>query len=326
MRILLIGDLHFKVGNKDETDGCCQAILEHLAENEYRFIVVLGDVLDTHEKIHVSPLMRATKFIHAISKYSQAFVLVGNHDRPNNSIFLTDESSLFHLKFLKNINLVYTTALTKDGFLFVPYVEPGRFMEALAVRNIDDKMLKSGEIKAIFAHQEFKGAQMGGIISLGGDEWKKEYPPVYSGHIHEYQELEDGVTYLGTPYQMGYADTSRKGIYSLEIKDDGGDLNYIDLGLKKKVLRKLTIKDLETFKLDPEVDEKLIIEGSAKEIRKILKEKKDLQGIKFSIKETEIQQKDVPKKGEVKTFSNLLEEIKKKSNPLQREILEEIFN
>lgn len=75
--------------------------------------------------------------------------------------------------------------------LCVPYVEPGRFMEAINLciqhKHAAGKMLdvKSvSDFALIFAHQEFKGAPLGPVVSTKGDEWPSHYPMVVSGHIH----------------------------------------------------------------------------------------------------------------------------------------------
>ena len=51
---------------------------------------VVGKILDRFESIHVSPLVRAVKFLIQLSNLSKVIVLIGNHDRQNNSDFLSD--------------------------------------------------------------------------------------------------------------------------------------------------------------------------------------------------------------------------------------------
>ncbi len=53
----------------------------------------------------------------------------------------------------------------------VPYVPPGRFVEALNI--IDNEWWKN--VNCIFAHQEFYGCKMGAIESIEGDKWDHSF-------------------------------------------------------------------------------------------------------------------------------------------------------
>ena len=73
-RILLIGDPHFKVGNKIQTDQLHAQVLQYLHENQVDFVVILGDILDTHEKINMGPFCRAMEMITDISKLKKVYL------------------------------------------------------------------------------------------------------------------------------------------------------------------------------------------------------------------------------------------------------------
>jgi len=80
MKILAIGDPHFKTDNIDEVNMFIER-LEKLAINEQpNLIVILGDILHTHERLHVSPLNKAYELVEKMRKISKTVVLVGNHD------------------------------------------------------------------------------------------------------------------------------------------------------------------------------------------------------------------------------------------------------
>ena len=135
MSILLIGDPHYKKSNKDETEEMEKAIFKYLEDNwkdaGITKIIVLGDILDTHEKINTSALIRATNFLMKLGVYCSTYILVGNHDRPNNEVFLTEEHSLYPLKFNEIGVKIIDKVFVEGEFVFVPYVEPGRFMRSL---------------------------------------------------------------------------------------------------------------------------------------------------------------------------------------------------
>jgi DNA repair exonuclease SbcCD nuclease subunit len=265
---LIIGDPHFKVTNVRETELMASAIIKHAKERNPDIIVVLGDVLDRHETIHVSPLTRATKFLHQLMEVSRTFVLIGNHDLKNNQQFLSDEHPFDSLKkWGDRMTVVDTTTLvTINGqiFVFVPYVPPGRFKEALAVTPGWERA------SCIFAHQEFKGSQMGAIISEEGDVWELLDPFVISGHIHDYQEPQVNMIYTGTPIQHAFGDHHDKTISYVTFEStQERQHERIDLGLPRKHVIKITCAEVSTFVPQYNTELKIIIKGTSGELRAI---------------------------------------------------------
>ena len=103
------------------------------------------------------------------------------------------------LKKWDNVCVVDKPIITKIGEVNIamcPYVPNGRFVEALSTTIGNDWR----NCRMIFAHQEFKGCKMGHIISTEGDEWSDEYPPIISGHIHDYQKINN-IFYPGSAIQ-----------------------------------------------------------------------------------------------------------------------------
>ena len=204
--VLVIGDPHFKVCNIPESDQMTINLVKLAKEKQPTLIVCLGDILHRHETIHVSPLMRAETMIKQLSEIAPTFLLIGNHDRPNNSNYLTDEHPFNALKDWDNTYIadkVIDVTIQHQRFIMVPYVPPGRFMDAL--NTIKDPLgLESGHKPVIFCHQEFYGAKMGAICSQAGDKWLLEYPFVISGHVHDYDRLQKNLIYVGTPMQHSF--------------------------------------------------------------------------------------------------------------------------
>ncbi len=207
IKVLTIGDPHFKVDNVPESDEMVSKLVKLAQTVSPKFIVVLGDILHRHEKIHVSPLMRAEKLIRLLSEIAPTFVLVGNHDRPNNSTYMTNEHPFNAMKLWNNTYIVDEKVLDANiggfRFLFVPYVFPGRFEETLthSEKGVPNPFEST---RAIFCHQEFFGAKMGAIKSQNGDKWPTTNPLVISGHIHDYDRLQPNLIYVGTPMQHAF--------------------------------------------------------------------------------------------------------------------------
>ena len=274
---LCIGDPHFKVNNITRMTLMCENILKVITLRKPSFVVVMGDTLHTHESIHTAPLKLATKFLEDISKIVELYLLIGNHDLINNSQFLSDQHAFNALKQWKNTTVVDKT-IVRNGFMFVPYVPPGKFKAALG--NFDLK-----EVKCIFAHQEFKGAKMGAIQSTVGDEWDLKLPHIVSGHIHEYDQLQSNITYVGTPIQHTFGDGPKKTISLFTIGGDAGvspSVNVsvslreerISLGIPRMIKVDLTLSEIEKFQVDKEDETKIVITGTETEVKLAMKHQK----------------------------------------------------
>ena len=267
---LIIGDAHFKVVNIRETDAMVEAIVRVALERNPDIIIVLGDVLDRHETIHVSPLTRAIKFLARLMEIAPTYVLIGNHDLKNNRQFLSDEHPFNALKYWGNrMTVVDTTTMTTlngQQIVLVPYVPPGRFVEAL------DHCPGWESATCIFAHQEFKGAQMGAITSIEGDEWPLTNPYVITGHIHDYQEPQVNILYTGTPIQHAFGDRHDKTIsYVVFHSSNERQHERIDLGLPRKQIVRITCLEVSTYTPQPNCELKIIIRGTSGEIKAIMK-------------------------------------------------------
>lgn len=273
-RILVIGDPHFKVSNVRETEEMSEKILSTAFSISPDLIVCLGDVLDRHDQISVFPFKRALEFLSKLTSIAEVVVLIGNHDRPNNSTYLTDEHPFLACKQWKNLTIVDSVASKEYSgkkFLFVPYVPSGRFAEALEI----DSGWK--ESVCIFAHQEFTGAKMGPVIS-SVENWRLDAPLVISGHIHDFQQVAPNLLYVGTPIQHGFTDSIDKTIslFTWDFSDPSPTYSHerIDLGCKKKKVIHVSPDQIDTFLPTQNTLTKLVIEGTASELKALIKSSK----------------------------------------------------
>jgi len=218
MKVLTIGDPHVKSDNRFQTDKLHESVENILKKHkdEIDMVVVLGDLLHRHEKIEMFPFMRAISFLRMIRKTikpdADLVLLIGNHDRPNNKTFCTDEHVFSSLKDWEN-TIIVDTPIIKDCFLFVPYVPNGRFEEALG--GSWKKFLEANkDLKCIFAHQEFRNASIHVTFkSTDGDLYPKDAPLCISGHIHTRHRPFKNVHYVGTPYEMSWVSDFNKKYY-----------------------------------------------------------------------------------------------------------------
>jgi DNA repair exonuclease SbcCD nuclease subunit len=248
--ILVIGDPHFKKTNIPECHELIKQVINVVKSKKPDFVVIMGDLLDTHNIIDVTPLNLLYKFIKELAALVETFILVGNHDMKNNKQFLTSEHSLNTFKDISNVHvcdfpLVYPFGNGVSA-LFCPYVFPGRFEEALAkvVPKVND-VFNWGNIGVIFAHQEFRGCSYGSSTSRSsttGDVWYDDRPLVISGHIHERQKLSN-IHYVGSALQHDFGDVSDKflTLYGFCRAENSQDSNSAILRVKTSEIEEIPV-------------------------------------------------------------------------------------
>lgn len=330
-RILAIGDCHFKEDNAVETEILTREVVATITRLRPHLVVVLGDLLHTFGRLNVHPLSRAVDFLRQIKgallsdekTSGYLAVIVGNHDRPNNNVFLTKEHGLGLLEewpgtiladtvkildYPPPSNLALSASALKvresedlpleaEGrrgwrFAFVPYVYPGRFAEALATAKLKPPY---EDIDLVFAHQEVKGAKMGHHASEIGDVWPEDAPLCVSGHIHDYDLLAPNFLYTGTPFQHGYAEKFGKSISFLTVKSRPPDgkrptilHDRVSLPIPRKICVRLSPEELSRYVPPSNTFVRIKVLGPSSVIREILrlshvKELISRPGIKLSV-------------------------------------------
>ncbi len=258
LKIIAIGDPHFQTDNILEVELFINRIEELCRKQKANFIVILGDLLHTHERLHTIPLNKAYDFVDRMRKISETIVLVGNHDYISNQEFLSKNHWMDGMKEWSNVTIVDKIIIKElDGFKFVftPYVYLGRFLEALNTSNYDWK-----KATCIFAHQEFYNCKMGAILSIEGDRWPLDYPQIVSGHIHSNQTPQKNIYYPGASMQHAFGESENTiiPILTWEKKNKPYHLEEIDLGLPKKKIIYTDVDRIEDLKL-PQTQDKIKI-------------------------------------------------------------------
>jgi len=266
LNMLCIGDIHIQTSNTIEIKIFTEKLYEYIKKNEelIDIVVLMGDILHTHERLHTIPFNIANNMIERLSKMKPLYILVGNHDYINNSQFLTDNHWMNCFKNKDNIFIVDKSMIINHNNLNVvmcPYVPDGRFIEAL-------NLLKSttsfdwNKSDCILAHQLFDGAKMGAIIAENIEKWDESYPYLISGHIHDKQKVQNNLYYTGSSMQHAFGESHDKTICLVKI-DTSINLEEIDLDLPKK---QILYYDIET--IDPTINKEN--EETVEKILKIL--------------------------------------------------------
>ena len=319
--ILFIGDQHFQTNNIPEVELFIEKITNLALEKKPDLIIAGGDLLDTHERLHTIPLNKAHEFLNNLRKIAKTYVLVGNHDMINHLQFLSTNHWLNAIKEWDNIVIVdkvVSSVINDCKFMFIPFVYNGKFIDAL---NTYDGCWKDST--CIFAHQEFFGCKMGGIISVEGDKWPLDYPEVVSGHIHSNQRPQKNIYYPGSALQHAFGESSKNIIAYLTFTKDGGyQVDEIDLRLPRKKIIYMDIENLNDY-IVPNTEDKIKITVSGgyeefKALKKTSKYKKLIQdGVKVIFKPlNKLSETDVTcdTTTTVTSFSSILEDIVNKSN------------
>lgn len=315
-KILCIGDPHFKTSNSFETNELYTQIEHILLEKEWDACVVLGDILDTFERINLDAFGRAISFLEMIHRHTFLILLIGNHDRVNNLEYLTDRHAFKALEHWDKTIVAWKVeciTIKETKILAVPYVPTGRFQEAINTKPEDFIP------DLIFAHQEFKGAKMGRIISEHGDIWDKDAPLCISGHIHDYDVLQDNLIYPGTPFQQGFSDTSPKILLEVNFPNT----RKIKINMTRKIQLKMSLSELEAFHPDENKMYNISVMGNITDFKKITNINLDQGNVKLKFKPIE---EDIFEEPENTGFMDCLLKLIDQENPELKNLLHEIIN
>lgn len=273
-KFLTLGDLHYKVGNSDFTSKMEKSYLKLVKTENYLFVVQLGDVLDSHSRAEMGQFRRAEKFFDKLRKILPVYMLIGNHDRKNNQVFLDNEHFFNSWKGKDNLYIV-DEGMIKDiqgkKYLFVPFVPDGRFEEAVSLI-CEREGFSGNKFDYTFAHQEFEGCEYNGVISTKGDPYNEKYGLVISGHIHMHQVLQNGkITYVGTPYQITQGETEKKTVSEFTISDVFLE-KRINLGIPRKcTINKISCKELKKYEFEEDVEYRVFVMDTEENIEKFKK-------------------------------------------------------
>lgn len=323
LKFLVIGDPHFKVDNTEQSQMFTQWIDKFLTEHGSQFhsVIILGDVLHTHEKLHTLSLNTALEFITVVTKHCHTYCLVGNHDLINNSVFLPTDSSKPHwMNCLKQWNRVTVVdsviRLEHDSGTVVmcPYVPDGRFVEALNTLND----WKSSDL--VIGHQLLDGAKMGAITVCDVERWEQYYPMCILGHVHDKQDIQPNLVYIGTPMQHAFGESSDKTIAIVSVENSAVDIEYIPVGVKTKKILYTTLDELSSIKTeDPNTEYKIVIQDDPDKIKAFKKTQK-FKEIADKVRKVQFKSVDRPEQimpEKVNNFEEvLLNVVSQQSDPM----------
>lgn len=268
MRVLTIGDPHFKKDNEECTDILLKETLRVIEEERPDYVVVLGDIMHDHSRTTINMFNRAIEYLFKIAESMPAGktkVLIGNHDRTNNSVGEGDDHFFKNFKDRLGGPDFVDRVRVEDDMIFAPYVPPGQLIQLFEEYGVDPN-----ECIGAFLHQELEGCKVGIERSKVGDEWDPYWCAAISGHIHDYENYNGNIYYVGTPYQISFGDRNRKTIslYDLSMGEEGPITREkrIDLDIPSKVRVALNCDEFKDWSYDGTSLVRLTITDTVKNI------------------------------------------------------------
>ena len=265
MRALVVGDVHVKTSNIALIQQLNKWICSLVVSESPDVVILLGDILDYHEKVLIPCLNTAYDMIRSIAELVPVYVLVGNHDYISNMQFMTDCHWMNAMKAWTNVMIVDKAIMREmngETVVLCPYLPPGRFNDALATLD------GASRADVIFCHQEFRGADLGVVKSIVGDVYDLGALCV-SGHIHDNQTI-GRVYYVGAPLQHAFGEKDKRVVCIVDNK--AVREISVPFGRKKSVL--LAFDEASAFKPEPGTDTRVILSGTVSECKAFKKTSK----------------------------------------------------
>jgi DNA repair exonuclease SbcCD nuclease subunit len=266
--ILIIGDLHFKKNNKLITDIIERDIINIIINNNPEFIVILGDTFNDHNKLELDTFIRVSKFLDNITLTGKIiYLLIGNHDRKDNKVYMNDEHFFYEHKKNPLIKVIDKTTyfnIKDKKICFVPYIPPEKLFDSFKETNIEPS-----EMDLFFGHIDIHGSKTEKLAKQEWPEWPDNYKLMVSGHVHDKEIVKDNFIYVGTPYQSNFGECENKGVYLMNLDDYSLKLIKLTVPIKKKITLHYT--ELERFTIDPNIELKINITGSKTAARELMK-------------------------------------------------------
>jgi DNA repair exonuclease SbcCD nuclease subunit len=221
MKVLYVGDVHFKHSHKEECERLAGFIHDEACKNKVDQIVLLGDLNDTFNVLRTDNLTFWSKWLKNLSDHQKLYVLVGNHDKKNQSNDDDKENSLSIFNLIDSPNLFIIQAPVSFGpFAYIPYIhDNARFVK-------EANFLSEQGAKVLISHTDYDGAQYeGGFYCQNGVKQEElNFDILISGHIHKRSRFGK-VIYPGNPRWLTSSDANaEKGIWLVDHDSETGTI------------------------------------------------------------------------------------------------------
>jgi DNA repair exonuclease SbcCD nuclease subunit len=209
MRILVVGDPHISHKRSIRSQEFLTELARIINSSNTQLTVILGDVFDEHEWVHVACSTMWSQFLESLDKSKEIIHLLGNHEMINAHDYPAQIHALHAYNTHMHYRIVDSPIMIND-MAFVPYIPTGKFTEA--TQGLSGRLM--------FCHQEFTGS----VAPDKGDARPSEAWRVISGHIHDAVTIGN-VWYPGSPLQHSFGEDDNKAIHIIDF--DGMDYKIV---------------------------------------------------------------------------------------------------
>lgn len=209
MRVAIVTDIH--VGARSDSKIMANHFAKFytdvffptLEEQGITRVLMLGDIFDRRKYINFQSLYAARNYLFEPLRDYQVDVIVGNHDTALKS---TNEINSLELLLGEYTNITPHTEpieIEIDGTMLalLPWVCSDNYKQSM-------QFLQNTVSQVLFGHLEIQGFEMhiGARSDTGFDSSVfSRFSQVFSGHFH-HRSTKGNITYLGSPYEMTWAD------------------------------------------------------------------------------------------------------------------------
>jgi predicted phosphodiesterase len=213
MKTLTLVDPHVMASNIAESERLLGFVCDTIVENEVDRIVLTGDLMHNFSVLRVEVVNFWSKWLEKLSSICEVFVLVGNHDKKNQSNDDDLENALDIYNFIGNPKLhIVQHPIAFGAFGFIPYIhDKAKFVEAA-------NELCSQGCKVLYTHAEYDGSkyESGMFIPDGIKPEEINCDLIINGHIHSRQRFGK-VIMPGTARWLNSSDKNEpKGLWLAE--------------------------------------------------------------------------------------------------------------
>lgn len=223
MKVLLVGDLHIGIRGDSSVyhnifgTWLDKELIPTISTEDPTHIFFFGDIFDNRNSINSNTMdIAIKKFDELVKKFSdkQFIIIVGNHD-----IYYKSSRKVTSLKTFINrhpnltvINKITKMVIDSKEFIIAPWL--------ISDEEVKEVFSKKADI--CLGHFEINGFQLvKGVVEnrgLSAKKFRDTFSKTFSGHFHIRDE-QDGISYIGTPYQMNWNDWgNEKGLTLLDLR------------------------------------------------------------------------------------------------------------
>lgn len=255
VKILLFGDLHLRKGYLKQGVQLAKAMRLVVESTRPDYVILLGDVLHTHETVYVKALKILEEILEFLTNsVRETFIIVGNHDFVSASENQSSEHPLNPFSRWPRVKIIDRMQIvdldlppyprTQIRMVMTPYLPYSVNFSATLEKLLGNKNrsppVTLEDIDVVFAHQPFLQ------VDPKAGSYPEDYPVIYSGHIHDRMTIQDNIHYVGSSAQVAIDEHPDKFCLLLsfdpekKIKED-----WIRLDVRSRVKLSVPIENLE---------------------------------------------------------------------------------